>query len=52
VKSYEFLFWAYNVIWACLSGFLLFLIMRLKHMDRRLDSVEKAMHSRPDGERS
>jgi CcmD family protein len=52
MKSYEFLFWAYNVIWAGLAGFLLLLIVRLTRMDRRLDSVEKAIRSRSDGESS
>ena len=48
MKSYAFLFWAYNVIWLGLAGFLLFLIMRIRHMDRRLDGVERSLQSRAE----
>jgi len=43
VKSYEFLFWAYNVIWLALAGYLLFVILRLGRVSRRLDGVERAL---------
>ena len=48
MKSYAFLFWAYNVIWAALAGFLLLLILRLRRVDRRLDGVEKSVRSRSE----
>jgi CcmD family protein len=43
VKSYEFLFWAYNVIWAGIAGFLLFVLLRLRRTERRLDRVEREL---------
>jgi len=43
VKSYTFLFWAYNVIWLLLAGFLLFVLVRLGRVGRRLDAVERAL---------
>jgi len=41
VKSYAFLFWAYNVIWAGLAAWLLLLILRLRRLERRLAAVER-----------
>ena len=52
MKSYWFLFWAYNVIWAGLSGFLLLLILRLRRVDRRLDGVEREFERRTRGQES
>jgi hypothetical protein len=43
LKSYAFLFWAYNVIWLLLAGFLLFVLVRLGRVRRRLDAVERAL---------
>ncbi len=40
MKTYWFLFWAYNVIWAGLAVFCLLLILRLRRVSRRLDGVE------------
>lgn len=45
MKSYAFLFWAYNVIWLLLAGFLLFVLVRLGRVRRRLDAVERALDS-------
>jgi len=45
LKSYAFLFWAYNVIWLLLAGFLLFVLVRLGRVRRRLDAVERALDS-------
>lgn len=41
MKSYAFLFWAYNVIWAGLAAWLLLLILRLRRLERRLAAVER-----------
>jgi CcmD family protein len=46
VKSYAFLFWAYNVIWLALSGFLFFVLVRLGRTARRLDRIEQALRDR------
>ena len=43
MKSYDFLFWAYTVIWAGIAGFLLFVLMRLRRTERRLDRVEREL---------
>ncbi len=43
MKSYAFLFWAYNAIWLGLAGYLLFLLLRLSRLERRLDGLERAM---------
>ncbi len=43
MKSYAFLFWAYNAIWLVLSGYLLFLLLRLNRLERSLDTVERAL---------
>ena len=43
MKSYDFLFWAYNVIWAGIAGFLLFVLLRLRRTERRLDRVEREL---------
>ena len=45
MKSYAFLFWAYNVIWLALAGYLLLVILRLGRIARRLDGVERALAS-------
>jgi CcmD family protein len=49
VKSYAFLFWAYNVVWAGLAGYLLWLIVRLRRVDRRIAALER--EARGDGGR-
>ena len=43
MKSYAFLFWAYNVIWVALAGYLLFVVLRLRKVARRLDGIERAL---------
>jgi CcmD family protein len=41
VKSYAFLFWAYNVVWLGLAGYLVWLIVRLRRVDRRIAALER-----------
>ncbi len=43
MKSYVFLFWAYNAIWLALAAYLLFLLQRLRRLERSLDAVERAI---------
>ena len=43
MKSYAFLFWAYNAIWLALAGYLLFLLLRLNRVQRSLDGVQRAL---------
>jgi len=40
MKSYAFLFWAYNVIWIVLAGFLLTLVLKMRRVAERLDRLE------------
>jgi CcmD family protein len=46
VKSYWFLFWAYSVIWAGIAAYLLFVFLRVKRVDRRLDGLERELERR------
>ena len=48
MKSYAFLFWAYNVIWIGLAVYLFYLLARLRRIDRRLGSVESALGQAPN----
>ena len=43
MKSYAFLFWAYNVIWAGLALYLLMLGLKLERIGRRLDGLEQEL---------
>jgi CcmD family protein len=43
MKSYAFLFWAYNVIWLALAGYLLRVVLRLGQVARRLDGIERVL---------
>ena len=46
MKSYWFLFWAYNAVWAGLVVYLLFLAGRLSRAVRRLDRLERRLPER------
>jgi CcmD family protein len=43
MRSYDFLFWAYNVIWFGLAGYVLFTFLRVRRLDRRLLLLERDM---------
>jgi CcmD family protein len=43
LKSYDFLFWAYNVIWLVIAGYLLMMVTRMKRIDQRLGRVEREL---------
>ena len=40
MKSYQFLFWAYNLIWLGLAGFLFYVFIKMRRVDRRLERHE------------
>lgn len=46
MKSYAFLFWAYNVIWLGIAFYMLLLFTRIRRVDRRLDDVEREISRR------
>jgi CcmD family protein len=48
MRSYDFLFWAYNVIWLGIAGYVLFTFLRVRRLDRRLDLLEREI-TRSDG---
>jgi len=50
LKSYAFLFWAYNVIWAGVAAYLLFLLLRLGRISRRLDTLESEIRATRSGD--
>ena len=43
MKSYAFLFWAYNVVWIGIAGYVLWMILRLGRLDARLRGVEQEL---------
>ncbi len=46
MKSYPFLFWAYNVVWLGLAAYVALLVARLGRLDRRLDALESELRAR------
>jgi CcmD family protein len=40
MKSYDFLFWGYLVVWAGLAVYFVALMRRIAHVSRRLDTLE------------
>ncbi len=48
MKNYEFLFWAYAVIWTGLGAFIGFTIFRLVKVDRRIGRLEQAVRARKE----
>lgn len=46
MKSYWFLFWAYNVVWVGLIVYVLFLAGRLGKATRRLDQIERRLQGK------
>ncbi|MCP3980372.1 MAG: CcmD family protein [bacterium] len=48
MKNYDFLFWAYNVIWIGLAAYIFFVFARVRRVDRRLDNVERSLGKKQD----
>ncbi len=48
MKSFDFLFWAYNLIWLLLAGYLALLFTRLRRLERRLDRLGESERSSDD----
>jgi CcmD family protein len=49
VRSYVFLFWAYNVIWLFIAGYLFFVLLRIRRAERRLEAVERELERSAGG---
>jgi CcmD family protein len=47
MKSYAFLFWAYNVIWLSLAVYIAFVMARIGKVSKRIEAMERAL-SRKD----
>ena len=43
MKSYSFLFWAYNVIWILLAGYVAFVMARISKVGKRIEAMERAL---------
>ena len=41
MQSYTFLFWAYNVVWIAIAGYMLYTFLKVRRVDRRLDVLER-----------
>ncbi len=41
MRNFQFLFWAYNVIWLGIGGYIFYMTRRLQAVSRRLDRLEK-----------
>jgi CcmD family protein len=41
-SSFPYLFWAYNLIWLGLAGYLAFMFNRMRRLERRLDRLGKS----------
>ena len=41
MDNYGFLFWAYNVIWIGLVGYVAWLMLRLRQAERRIERLER-----------
>ncbi len=42
-KGYDFLFWAYNIIWLAIAGYVTFLLVRLSRVRDRIDRIERKL---------
>lgn len=43
MKNYEFLFWAYNVVWIGLVAYVVSLVVRVRRVADRLDRLERRL---------
>ena len=48
MRSYDFLFWAYNIIWAAIAGYILMTFLRVRRVETRLDGLEREMARHDD----
>jgi CcmD family protein len=46
MKNFEFLFWAYNVIWTGIALFIVLLLLRLRRVNQRVERLERAVAER------
>ncbi len=41
MKSYSFLFWAYNVVWIGIAAYVALLLAKMSRLSARLDRLER-----------
>lgn len=51
MKTYNFLFWAYNLIWLGIAAFIWLVFRRIRTVDRRLAGLEQRLDARDDSRR-
>jgi CcmD family protein len=50
VRGYNFLFWAYNVVWIGIVAYLAYLFVQLRKVGDRLDRLERRIdRENPEG---
>ena len=42
-QHFPFLFWAYNIIWALIAGYLLMLGLRQRRIKREIDRLKESL---------
>ena len=42
-SSTLYLFWGYNVVWALIAAYVVFLVLRLRRVRERLDRIESSL---------
>jgi len=52
LKSFAFLFWAYNVIWIVIAGYLLSMVLKMRRLDQRLDRLERELDRGAGGDQN
>ena len=47
MKNFEFLFWAYNVVWLILAAYATYLLIRLRGAEREIRRLEDRLPGDP-----
>ncbi len=46
MKSYSFLFWAYNLVWLGIAAYVWLVLARVRRVDRQLTAIERELERR------
>ena len=49
MKTYSFLFWAYNVVWIGIAAYVATLLVRMGRLSSRLDRLERRLDGGAEG---
>ena len=47
IREFRYIFWAYNLIWAVLAGFLGFLLFRMNRLAREIRRLSESERRHP-----